>query len=918
MGYKALYRTYRPQTFKDIVGQEIIVKTVQQAVKTNKISHAYLFTGPRGTGKTSVARILAKAVNCPNSSNGEPCDVCDVCKSISDGNHPDIIEIDAASNNGVDEIRDIRDKVKFLPGTVRYKVYIIDEVHMLSQGAFNALLKTLEEPPKHVLFILATTEPHKIPLTILSRCQRFDFKSLSIEGIISRLEEVIQKEDIQIEPEAIQTIAESAEGGMRDALGVLDQAVSYSDDIIDVDDVNAVTGNVSIHKIIDLANHFEDRDITKSLSSVNDLLDLGKETSKLVNNLLQFYRDILLFKHIDISQMKKFIFEKPEFQELAKRLEEKKIYHYINQLGDVYNKMKFSNNPRVFLEVALIKMIHDKEYDQDIIARLSEVEQHVQELQTTPPVHDGQSSEYQGVDDQKVTLLETKVNRVISELSRLEIHKIPDEIKELKETKSAATGMDEKSILKLQSLENRIVELKEDFNVQLADKGNKIEELTESLLMLKHTVPNHSAADDQKANDLLHQVHMLKEEIRVIKNEIMVETSRSHSSELADLKQAITELKKQIQNITNKDHTRGGVSEADSTYSDRLEDIEDKLYKLIAGSLHAQTTSMTKNRKTKPANQVTLFGDEVVSLQHLKESKAEIVKEKAVEEKQKETAEIKRQDEVKSEETFTWNIEDDEKIKEKTSTGDLFDTSDTEDEELDFESNQSETEEESEFESNQEEEFTEVIVEEKIIKSDKEEVDTNKIIPKQEPLLEKDKEDANKEEGELTSNTYDVRIIERILHNSRSLESKQLKETLMETWSKMDEVSDPNLVSFAVILKEGTLSVVGEKELIIVFDDEVLVNQVMRPRFKKKAIKLLSEYFGLDVEYYIALPKKDWTEKRTEYIQQYNMGFKHPRLTPIHNPLLKEVFEEDDFVDDKQKTIEKTIEIFGEDLVRVE
>lgn len=918
MGYKALYRTYRPQTFKDIVGQEIIVKTIQQAVKTNKISHAYLFTGPRGTGKTSVARILAKAVNCPNSSNGEPCDVCDVCKSISDGNHPDIIEIDAASNNGVDEIRDIRDKVKFLPGTVRYKVYIIDEVHMLSQGAFNALLKTLEEPPKHVLFILATTEPHKIPLTILSRCQRFDFKSLSIEGIISRLEEVIQKEDIQIEPEAIQTIAESAEGGMRDALGVLDQAVSYSDDIIDVDDVNAVTGNVSIHKIIDLANHFEDRDITKSLSSVNDLLDLGKETSKLVNNLLQFYRDILLFKHIDISQMKKFIFEKPEFQELAKRLEEKKIYHYINQLGDVYNKMKFSNNPRVFLEVALIKMIHDKEYDQDIIARLSEVEQHVQELQATPPVYDGQSSEYQGIDDQKVTLLETKVNRVISELSRLEIHKIPDEIKELKETKSAATGMDEKSILKLQSLENRIVELKEDFNVQLADKENKIEELTESLLMLKHTVPNHSAADDQKANDLLHQVHMLKEEIRVIKNEIMVETSSSHSSELADLKQAITELKKQIQNITNKDHTRGVVSEADSTYSDRLEDIEDKLYKLIAGSLHAQTTGITKNRKTKPANQVTLFGDEVVSLQQLKESKAETVKEKSVEEKQKETAEIKRQDEKKQEETFTWNIEDDEKIKEETSTGDLFDTSDTEDEELDFESNQSETEEESEYESNQEEEFSEVIVEEKIIKSDKEEVDTNKIIPKQEHLLEKDKEDANKEDGELTSNTYDVRIIERILHNSRSLESKQLKETLMETWSKMDEVSDPNLVSFAVILKEGTLSVVGEKELIIVFDDEVLVNQVMRPRFKKKAIKLFSEYFGLDVEYYIALPKKDWTEKRTEYIQQYNMGFKHPRLTPIHNPLLKEVSEEDDFVDDKQKTIEKTIEVFGEDLVRVE
>lgn len=908
MGYKALYRTYRPQTFKDIVGQEIIVKTVQQAVKTNKISHAYLFTGPRGTGKTSVARILAKAVNCPNASNGEPCDVCDVCKSISDGNHPDIIEIDAASNNGVDEIRDIRDKVKFLPGTVRYKVYIIDEVHMLSQGAFNALLKTLEEPPKHVLFILATTEPHKIPLTILSRCQRFDFKSLSIEGIISRLEEVIQKEEIQIDPEAIQTIAESAEGGMRDALGVLDQAVSYSDDVINVDDVNAVTGNVSIHKIIELAHHFEDRDITKSLSSVNDLLDLGKETSKLVNNLLQFYRDVLLFKHIDISQMKKFIFEKTEFQNLANRLEEKKIYHYINQLGDVYNKMKFSNNPRVFLEVALIKMIHDKEYDQDIIARLSEMEHQVQELQTAVPPQDGQAREYQVVDDQKVTLLETKVNRVISELSRLEIHKIPDEIKDLKESKTKETGMDEKSILKLQSLENRIVEMKEEFNIQLTDKNKEIEELTQSIQGFKNSTPSSAGVDSHKMNEMISQIQSLKNELQYIKKEKQNDGLDTIYNDIVQLKEMSNELKKQVQNIGKNERSMSNGQEVDSAYADRLDDIEDKLYKLIAGSLHAQATSVSKGKKTKPANQVTLFGDEVVSIQQLKETKEE-----PISLKQETVVEEKTKQEDNAKETFTWNIEEESKSVEQKPSGGPFDQTDSQEDEIDFEDAQEDTEDEVVEEQEEVVEETENIEETPVVSVPKEQGFEQK-----EKAVEKEQANHNADEEALHSNTFDVKIIERILHNSRSLESKQLKETLIETWNKMEEVSDPNLVSFAVILKEGTLSAVGEKELIIVFDDEVLVNQVMRPRFKKKAIKLLSEYFGLDVEYYIALPKKDWAEKRTEYIQQFNMGFKYPRLTPIKNPLLKEVSEEEDFVDDKQKTIEKTIEIFGEDLVRVE
>src|SRR5690554_264178 len=245
MSYQALYRVWRPSQLADVVGQEHITKTLKNALLQQKLSHAYLFTGPRGTGKTSAAKIISKAINCEKAPVDEPCNECVACKGIQDGTIVDVMEIDAASNNGVDEIRDIRDKVKFAPSAVRYKVYIIDEVHMLSTGAFNALLKTLEEPPSHVIFILATTEPHKIPLTIISRCQRFDFKRISAEAMIERMQYIVEQENMAITKEALEAIALAAEGGMRDALSILDQVISYSEGEADIDDVLAVTGGVS-------------------------------------------------------------------------------------------------------------------------------------------------------------------------------------------------------------------------------------------------------------------------------------------------------------------------------------------------------------------------------------------------------------------------------------------------------------------------------------------------------------------------------------------------------------------------------------------------------------------------------------------------------------------------------------------------
>ena len=272
MGYQALYRVWRPQQFIDVVGQGHVTKTLQNALVGQKVSHAYLFSGPRGTGKTSAAKILAKAVNCELAPTSEPCNECATCRGITDGSISDVIEIDAASNNGVEEIRDIRDKVKYAPNAVTYKVYIIDEVHMLSQGAFNALLKTLEEPPKHVIFILATTEPHKIPLTIISRCQRFDFKRIQPQDIVGRMSQIIDESEISCDEQALHIIARAAEGGMRDALSLLDQAISFSSETVSVEDALTVTGSVSQSFLSRLAKAIYDKEVAVALEVLDELL----------------------------------------------------------------------------------------------------------------------------------------------------------------------------------------------------------------------------------------------------------------------------------------------------------------------------------------------------------------------------------------------------------------------------------------------------------------------------------------------------------------------------------------------------------------------------------------------------------------------------------------------------------------------
>ena len=589
MGYKALYRSYRPTTFKEVIGQKHVIQTLKNAIIDKRTSHAYVFSGLRGIGKTTIARILAKAVNCINPIDGEPCNECENCKAINENLTTDIVELDAASNNGVDEIRALLEKVNYLPSFLNKKVYIIDEVHMLSTAAFNALLKTLEEPPAYVMFILATTEPHKIPMTILSRCQRFDFKQLTMSELTEELNYICEKENISISQEALNGIAEAAEGGMRDALSILDQASVYADSEVSVEDVNSVTGNISNQKLIELINALNNNDATSAISIITDLLNMGKEVSRLTTCIIQFCRDLLLFKSVNESLNDKYIYSTEEFKELVSQTDNNRLFYYIDVLVDVQNKIRFTNSQKIYLEVGLMKIVNSASEDIDLLGRIQALEYRLNNGEG----YDSQDFNYGNslLIENRLSTLENKMKKLNNDVEKANItgfeETVNSKINVLEEVISKVSALPNTVEERINILENRVediekgefvkndteiqqnntsvytnagleqkvIKLEKDFNDFNSKNTALLTALVEDIENIKSS-ENGNSIDEPSLNDevileLIEKISQIEEQLKqtapvVGANSVDVE------NKISTLQESINVLKSKVETIYNK------------------------------------------------------------------------------------------------------------------------------------------------------------------------------------------------------------------------------------------------------------------------------------------------------------------------------------------------------------------------------
>lgn len=602
MAYKALYRTYRPTRFEDVVGQKHIIKILKNACVTNRISHAYVFSGLRGIGKTTIARIFAKAVNCELSKDGEPCNVCRNCLSIINDETTDVIELDAASNNGVDQMRDILEKVNFLPSSLKKKVYIIDEAHMLSTAAFNALLKTLEEPPAHVIFILATTEPYKLPSTILSRCQRLDFKQLSTHEIVEMLSKVVTKENIGITDEALLGIAEASEGSMRDALSILDQARVYESNQITLQDVNSLTGRISQEYLTSLVKAINEKNIQLAIDNIGQLIENGKEVSRILTCLIQFCRDLLLYKSVRDESDIIYMYKKEDFEELADELSDKKLFYYVDSFVEIQNKIRYTNSQKIYLEVGIIKLINNANTDIDLLTQIKKLEEKINlidpqddmdsvtsilnrldevENKVKKSTIEFEKANIQGFKDSiisKISLLEdmTLANKNLPVKLEEKIQDIEEKLVEINTTALVGTTaptsdednketINEDIITKINEIENKLQQINQN------NEGLAIEEIKKQLETVQLKLDTSSI---NNTNDVLLKIRELEERLANI----------AGNEEIMSLKQKISNLEQEISNlpITKATPTiETPVQSSNRDITERLEIVEEYLDMVI-------------------------------------------------------------------------------------------------------------------------------------------------------------------------------------------------------------------------------------------------------------------------------------------------------------------------------------------------
>ncbi|MDD2392192.1 MAG: DNA polymerase III subunit gamma/tau [Bacilli bacterium] len=521
--YQALYRKYRPSSFEEVTGQNVIITTLQNSIINNKLSHAYLFTGPRGTGKTSVAKILAKTINCASLKGAKLCDKCVNCTQYNLKQTMDIIEIDAATNNGIEEIRDLRNKANLVPSTGKYKVYIIDEVHMLSPGAFNGLLKTLEEPPAHVIFILATTEPHKIPMTILSRCQRFDFKKISIIDLNDRLSYICKKEKIDIDKDALFEISRLSDGGMRDAISMLDQVVAYSSSKVTIKEVHDVNGTITQVELKSFIEDLFNKNIVDILNKLDNYNNEGKNLKKLSEEIVIYLKNILLYKTVPNY----FLGNKVDiecYKALSPLIQKENLIKMISSFNSLLNDVKYVNDPKLNIELLIIALINEEEKltlsnnKEDVVENKKEIEKKEQEFvekvptsikkETSSPLKNTIDSNNNKIIDCFDKLKDIRINNTLNKIDK----KRMIEIKKMIESSKGFILNKKYGDLMSLILDSKIKACGNNYLIFVYDSDRMSDFFNENILQIEELIKKITKEEFKVISTCINEWNIIKEE----------------------------------------------------------------------------------------------------------------------------------------------------------------------------------------------------------------------------------------------------------------------------------------------------------------------------------------------------------------------------------------------------------------------